>query len=49
MSRISAVGVRESEAVVPQKVILFGRLKRGGKAYAKVIEDTKTKTLLNRQ
>jgi len=28
------------------KVIVFGRLKRGGKVYTKVIEETKTKTLM---
>jgi len=29
------------------KVITFGILKRGGKIYTKVIEDTKTKTLMS--
>jgi len=28
------------------KVIVFGILKRGGKVYTKVVQDTKTKTLL---
>jgi len=47
MSPISAAGARENGVVVPQeKIIVFGILKRGGKVYKKVIEETKTKTLM---
>jgi len=46
MSPVSVLDVRGNGVVALLKKSSFGILKRGGKVYTKIIEDTKTKTLM---